>query len=171
LTKDIFLFSCYTGLRFSDLCALKPSDVIIEGNDFRLYFADVKTKNPFAFKMPNKAVAIIKKYDFENKDNKQVFPVITVDLNKLSQEQFDKKKESRNAYINKVLKVIVDKASINKKVSFHSSRHTFATISLSLGIPMEVLQKILHQKDLKTTQIYAKMLNKTADEAMELWNE
>jgi site-specific recombinase XerD len=59
---------------------------------------------------------------------------------------------------------------MNGVVTFHSARHTFATISLNIGIPMEVVSRLLGHADIKTTQIYAKLFEKTKFEQMEKWN-
>lgn len=59
---------------------------------------------------------------------------------------------------------------INKKLSFHCSRHSFAINSLVLGIPIEVVSKILGHSDLKTTQIYAKVVDSLTNREMEKWN-
>lgn len=67
-----------------------------------------------------------------------------------------------NQKVNDYLKVIMLRAEIPKEISFHCGRHTFATISLNLGMPLEAVQKLLGHKKIGTTQIYAKMLEETS---------
>ena len=61
---------------------------------------------------------------------------------------------------------LTERSGIEKQVSFHVARHTFATLALSLGVSMEVLSKLLGHQDLKTTQIYGKIMDQAKDEAM-----
>lgn len=78
---------------------------------------------------------------------------------------------SRNAYFNRVIKELARKAGITKTVTFHVARHSFATIGLTLGIRMDVMSKLLGHSDLKTTQIYGKIVDELKDEAMLLFNK
>jgi len=74
-----------------------------------------------------------------------------------------------NQVTNRYLKDLAGKAQIKKKISFHSSRHTFATVSMELGIPSEYVSSLLGHKDLKTTRIYTKILDYKKIEAMKRW--
>lgn len=76
-----------------------------------------------------------------------------------------------NQVTNRYLKDLAGKAHINKRISFHSSRHTFATVSMELGIPIEYISSLLGHKDLKTTRIYTKILDYKKVEAMKNWEK
>jgi len=173
IAKDLFVFALYTGLRFFDICFITP-DNIIESTNVRgdkvhkLYFTMSKTGDSISFKLPNKAFAILQKYNLTD-DSQFIFPVINLPPDSTN-ERLIQKKESRNAYINKILKEIAAAVGITKNVSFHISRHSFATKALTLGINMEVVSKLLGHADLKTTQIYAKIVDKAKDDAMDLFN-
>lgn len=173
LAKDMFVFALYTGLRFSDICFLTPDNIIQTTNEqgkkvYKAYFMMSKTGEPISFKLPNKAITILQKYNLTD-DSKFIFPVINLPPDS-SNDRLIQKKESRNAYINKTLKEIAVTVGITKNVSFHISRHSFATKALTLGINMEVVSKLLGHADLKTTQIYAKIVDKAKDDAMDLFN-
>ena len=75
-----------------------------------------------------------------------------------------------NQKTNEFLKDIMKTAGIQKTISFHCARHTFATVGLTVGIPMEVISKLLGHRDLKTTQIYAKVIDTLKIKEMEKWN-
>ncbi len=173
IAKDLFVFALYTGLRFSDICFITPDNIITNNNDdgttnYKIYFTMSKTGEPISFKLPNSAITILKKYNLTD-DSQFIFPVINLPPDSTN-DRLINKKESRNAYINKILKEIAAAVEIKKNVSFHISRHSFATKALTLGINMEVVSKLLGHADLKTTQIYAKIVDKAKDDAMDLFN-
>ncbi|PLX13351.1 MAG: hypothetical protein C0594_01305 [Marinilabiliales bacterium] len=137
-----FLFSCYTGLRYQDVLNLKYSDISEDTISIIVH----KTKEPLLIPLTNHAKKFIK-------DGKGlVFDVLT------------------NQKTNEYLKVIMFYAEIDKKISFHCARHTFATISLTIGIPIEVISKILGHSDLKTTQVYAKIVDDLKKSEMSKWD-
>jgi site-specific recombinase XerD len=76
-----------------------------------------------------------------------------------------------NKVTNRVLKLIGRQYNIPKKLTCHVARHTFATISITLGIPIEVVSKLLGHTNLKTTQVYAKIVDKVKEREMEKWNK
>ncbi|UJH92093.1 site-specific integrase [Antarcticibacterium sp. 1MA-6-2] len=143
--KDMFLFSCYSGLSYTDLKELTTDQIVkgIDGKDW-IYTKREKTQQSVKIPLLECAKDIIKKYQEQVfKEAKKVFPVIS------------------NQKINKYLKDIIDSIGIRKKITFHSARHTFATvITLSNGVPIETVSKLLGHKKLSTTQIYARVLEK-----------
>ena len=78
---------------------------------------------------------------------------------------------SATAYTNKDLKTIEDKIELKKHISFHTSRHTFATWALRKGIRIEYVSKLLGHTNIKETQIYAKIVNEELEKAMEVFND
>ena len=173
LVRDTFIFSCYTGLRFSDVCTIKKSDIIVVNPDipkFKINFQTQKTSETISFLIPSVATSILLQWGFtKKKRNEYLFPILNgyriIDPNTLKQSI-----SSRNAYFNKIIKQLVEQTDIEKSVSTHVARHSFSVIGLEKGIRMEVLSKLLGHSDLKTTQIYAKIVDSLKDEAMELWN-
>ena len=127
-----FLFSCYTGLRFSDIKALKNKQIVNNIIEVQMH----KTKDFVSIPLSQKAKHLI-----SNNDSIFVFNVMS------------------NQKTNEYLKEIAEILQINKKLSFHVARHTFATLGIGFDIPIEVISKILGHKDLKTTQIYSKILD------------
>ncbi len=141
--RDIFLFGCYTGLRFSDIQKLTPSNIItgIDGNQW-LTVDTTKTDDRCNIPLLPQALQIIEKYGTNPVclHKGVLFPVRS------------------NQKTNEFLKEIADIAGIKKRLHFHLARHTFATtITLNNGVSLETVGKMLGQRNIRTTQIYAKM--------------
>lgn len=150
LTRDIFVFSCYTGLRYSDVEKLTKENLYV-GNDAQVWLtiATTKTGERCNFPVLPKALAIIRKYENspECTIKKKLLPVRT------------------NQKMNEYLKEIADLCKIKKKVTFHLARHTFATtVTLANGVSLETIMKLLGHRSSRTTQIYAKMVDKRVAE-------
>jgi site-specific recombinase XerD len=143
--RDIFLFSCYTGLSYSDVMVLSAKDISI-GIDGEQWIFTNRTKTGTASRIPLLPVAkeILEKYA----DQSQIVNCGRL-LPKLT-----------NQRLNSYLKEIGDLCGFNKELTFHCARHTFATtVTLTNGVPIETVGKMLGHKKLRTTQIYAKILD------------
>ena len=152
--KDIFLFSCYTGLAYADVKKLKRSELVV-GIDGEQWLLTQRPKTDTVSRMPLLPVAleIINRYQDHPQCSQagKVLPVLS--------------NQKMNAY----LKEIADVCGIQKNLTFHIARHTFATtITLSNGVPLETVSKMLGHKSLKQTQHYAKILDKKVSEDMNL---
>ena len=138
--KKAFLFCCFCGLRISDLTALRWEDMQKEGNDkFRLQIIQRKTKEAIYLPLSEEAIKYLPAKENDNDRVGLIFhlPSLTI--------------------ICQVLKGWALAAGIkNKKVTFHVSRHTFATLSLALGIDLYTVCKLLGHKNIISTQVYAK---------------
>lgn len=145
--RDIFLFSCYTGLRFSDIVRLSKKDIQKIDNIWWLTFPTQKTeiivRLPLSLLSEGKALPIIRKYKFNK--NETLF-----NLSKNS-----------NSNINKLLKTLAHMAHIDKKISFHTARHTFATLLLYKGAQITTVQRLLGHKSIRTTEIYSAIMDMT----------
>lgn len=174
LVQDVFLFACYTGLRFSDLCTIAKNDIesYQDSNhhtQYRLRVRMQKTNDFVIIKLPQKALIILRKYGFvENK--KYLLPILPKNVATLAEKEFQITINKRNSYFNKVINKLCTKAGIEKKITMHCARHTFATLSLSLGTPIQIVSKLLGHKNLRETQIYAKILDSQRDDAMNVWD-
>lgn len=147
--RDLFLFQCYTGLGYIDLRKLSPENIMkgIDGADW-LVIKRQKTNSRSPIPLLLKAKQLINKYHEPSRPT--VFPVC-------SNQKF-------NAYL-KELCVITE---IKKRITTHTGRRTFATtITLSNGVPIETVSKMLGHHDLKTTSIYAKVIDAKVSEDME----
>ncbi|TDN98384.1 site-specific integrase [Sunxiuqinia elliptica] len=154
VVRDIFVFACYTGLSFSDIAKLSAIHHQ-QKNDGRewIIIDRNKTNNRCRIPLLPKAKEILKKYeDYPKISGKAILlPVLT------------------NQKMNSYLKELGDICNINKNITMHIARHTFATtVTLSNGVPIETVSKLLGHSSLKTTQIYAKVLDKKIAEDMEL---
>ncbi len=143
IVKDMFIFACYTGLSYIDVRML-AEDNISRGIDGDYWIFKQREKNEQFIKIPllDSAWEILKKYAYHSKKNNGLLlPVYS------------------NQKVNMYLKKITDSLNINKKVTFHSARHTFATtVTLSNGVPIETVSKLLGHTKLSTTQVYARVL-------------
>lgn len=144
-TKDLFIFGCYTGLAYIDTFLLKPEDIHkgIDGNQW-IITSRKKTDTPLRIPLLPKAFEIVEKYrnNPRSKFNGTLFLVIS------------------NQKLNSYLKEIADLCGISKNLTFHLARHTFATtVTLSNGVPIETVSKILGHTSIKTTQIYGRILD------------
>ncbi|MDP9959271.1 site-specific integrase [Chryseobacterium lathyri] len=150
--RDIFLFSCYTGLAYVDVKKLTKSNVNIGIDGDHWIFThrqktDTSTRVPL---LPLAQELILKYEDHPECVNSNVlFPVLS------------------NQKMNSYLKEIVNVCGINKELTFHIARHTFATtVTLSNGVPIESVSKMLGHTNIKTTQHYAKILDKKVSDDM-----
>lgn len=153
--KDIFLFSCYTGLSYSDVEKLTASD-ISTGIDGEKWIFTTRTKTDTATRVPllPQALAILEKYSQHPAllNSGKLLPVAS------------------NQRLNTYLKELASSCGINKELTFHCARHTFATtVTLTNGVPIETVSKMLGHKSLRTTQQYAKIVDrKVSDDMMKL---
>ncbi|PRX54009.1 site-specific integrase [Flagellimonas meridianipacifica] len=144
--RDLFVFSCYTGISYADIIKL-TSDNIVLGIDGSRWIVTKRQKTKVPVKVPllDKAEIIIEKYSEHPVTliSETLLPVLT------------------NEKINLYLKEIADAVGIKKNLTFHMARHTFATtVTLSNGVPIETVSKLLGHTKLATTQIYARVLDK-----------
>jgi len=155
--RDIFLFSCLTGLAYVDVQKLKRSEIAL-GIDGEKWIFTKRQKTETASRIPLLPLAaeLLEKYK-GHPQCKQGDKLLPVPSN-----------QKMNAY----LKEIADVCCINKNLTFHLARHTFATtVTLSNGVPIETVSKMLGHKNLKTTQHYAKILDSKVSEDMKLLRE
>lgn len=153
VVKDLFLFSCYTGLAYIDAMNLTTGNIVkgIDGNDW-LITSRQKTDTDVRIPLLPQAEELIKKYQDHPKavNHGTLFPVIS--------------NQKMNAY----LKEIADLCNINKAITFHIARHTFATtITLSNGVPIESVSKMLGHTTIRSTQVYAKVVEQKLSEDMQ----
>ena len=154
LVRDIFLFSCFTGLAYIDVHNLTKSNIII-GIDGEKWISTHRQKTESASKIPILPVTqmIIDKYEnhpqCHNED--KLLPILS--------------NQKMNAYLKEIAAI----CEIEKELTFHIARHTFATtITLTNGVPIESVSKMLGHKNLRTTQHYAKVLDRKVSEDMKL---
>ena len=154
LVRDIFVFSCFTGLAYIDVKQLSHDNIVL-GIDGDKWINKNRQKTDTNSKIPLLPTAqyIVDKYEnhpvCKNKGN--LLPILS--------------NQKMNAY----LKEIATVCGINKELTFHIARHTFATtVTLSNGVPIETVSKMLGHTNLKTTQHYAKILDKKISDDMQV---
>lgn len=139
---DAFLFCCYVGLRFSDFCQLTPSNFIRVNGKRWLHFKSIKTgielRLPLHLLFEGKALAIL--------DRNCITEFASL---------------GSNSEVNKALSVITSMARIKKHVTYHTARHTCATLLIHQGVPITTVQKLLGHTSVKTTEIYSEILSST----------
>jgi site-specific recombinase XerD len=169
LHKDMFIFASYVaGIRVSDVLLLRWEQF----DGIHLSFSTKKTTNQISVKVPNKGIEILNKYRTPDcQPNDFIFPMLKNDLDTSNDKELDNAISCATAYINKNLNIIRQKLGINKKLSFHVSRHTWATRALRKGMKIQNVSALLTHSDLKTTQIYAKIVDSELDKAMDVFND
>lgn len=139
---DAFLFCCYVGLRFSDFCQLTPANFIRVNGKRWLHFKSIKTgielRLPLHLLFEGKALAILDRYNIAE------FASL-----------------GSNSEVNKALSVIAGMARIKKHITYHTARHTCATLLIHQGVPITTVQKLLGHTSVKTTEVYSEILSST----------
>ena len=149
--KQAYLFSCFCGLRISDIIGLKWGNVYVDNRQYRLEVVMQKTKEPIYLPLSPEALRWM-----PERGNKSAEDTV-----------FDL---PSTTHINILLKPWAKAAGIDKRFSFHTARHTFATMMLTLGADLYTTSKLLGHTDVKMTQVYAKIINRKKDEAVNLVN-
>lgn len=161
IVRDTFVFSCYTGLAFADVCNLSSEHLVtdIEGEKWiemvRQKTANFSGKKFYVLLLPE-AIELIKKYRGHPMASYTgtVFPIYS------------------NQATNRYLKVISKMANLNFALTYHIARHTFATtVTLENGVPMESVSKMLGHSSIRTTQIYSKVKKKKVSSDMKVLRE
>ena len=154
VVKDLFVFSCYTGLAYIDVMNLTPSGICmgVDNTKWIRTFRE-KTDTPVNVPLLSKALAILEKYSGDPKAAAKgtIFPTLS------------------NQKLNSYLKEVADICGINKNLTFHLARHTFATtVTLSNGVPIETVSKMLGHTKISTTQIYARVVEQKIGKDMDV---
>jgi integrase len=136
-TRDLFIFMAYTGLAYVDMCHFNFKTMAEkQGNTYYINGERIKTGSKFYAPILPPAQAVLEKYNYK-------LPIIT------------------NQKLNDYLDLVREKLSMNKKITCHVARHSFATLLLTYDFTVEKTARALGHKDIKTTQVYAKVLKKT----------
>ena len=141
IMKDAFLFSCLTGLRFSDIKSLKWKNISFDNqNGYMIKFTQQKTKGVEHLPISEQSIKIIGE---RKNENDFIFENLVY-----------------SAYHNKILHKWIEKAGIDKHITFHCGRHSFATLQLTMNTDIYTVSKLLGHRHLKTNEIYAKVIDK-----------
>ena len=143
--EAMFLFSCLTGLRFSDVKALRWKDVKHDGKRLRIEFLQHKTGTSESLPLSDGAEALLRG---QARTGATVFEPVT------------------NQWANGVLKKWMAAAGIKKPATFHTARHTFCVMLLTRGVPIFTVQKLMCHSDIGTTKVYADILSRTKAKAV-----
>lgn len=146
ILKRAFLFSCLTGLRWSDIQKMVWSEVQKHNEGYRVVFRQQKTKGQEYLDISEQAMNYLTE---RGANDERVFVGLKY-----------------SAWNNVELQKWVHRAGINKEITFHCGRHTFAVIQLDMGTDIYTVSKLLGHSELKTTQIYAKIIDKKKTEAV-----
>ncbi|MBW4970766.1 site-specific integrase [Croceibacter atlanticus] len=149
-TRDVFIFACYTGLSWIDVKNLNQRHIVkgIDGSNW-IYSSREKTDTPVKIPILPMAQNLIDLYSEKMKDSNFILPVYS------------------NQKTNKYLKEIAKQLKFKKRLTFHVARHTFATtVTLSNGVPIETVSKLLGHTKLSTTQIYARVIERKVSDDM-----
>lgn len=151
LLKKAFLFSCFCGLRHSDIIALTWGDIEMDGEgNSRLHIIQKKTKEAISLPLSQEAIKQLPKRE-DAKDSDIIF-----------------KKLITLGRTNEILPKWAEQAEIKKHITFHTARHTHATMLLTLGVDLYTVSKLLGHTNIQTTQIYAKLVDESKKKAIDL---
>lgn len=168
--RNMYVFAAYAGgIRISDILQLQWKN--FDGTHINIITQ--KTKESINIKLPSKALFIIEKYSMlqpERRNSDYIFPLLLNHVDYSNPEVLFKTISSNTAFANKNLKIIAKRAKIEKSISFHTSRHTWATRALRKGMRIEYVSKLMGHSSIKTTQIYAKIVNSELDNAMNVFD-
>lgn len=151
VVRDIFVFCALTGLSFSDVEGLKPEHVSVDDDgNYWIHKARQKTKNVCSIPYLESARAIAEKYKGHPLCEKRgvLLPVIS--------------NQRMNSYLGEIAGI----CGINKPLTMHIARHSFACLALANGVSMEIIARMLGHSDIRTTKIYAKVIDKSIAEQM-----
>ncbi len=155
--RDVFVFCCYTGLSYSDVAKLNKNNIVIGVNgEPKISIKRTKTEVTANIPLLSIALDILKKYEYDEYCiyNNKLLPV------------------KSNQKYNEYLKDISDLCRLNKKITSHTARHTFATLMLTKGASIESVSSMLGHTNIKTTQIYGKILQeKVSVEMLRIENQ
>ena len=153
IVKKAFLFSCFTGLRYSDMMALKWNEIhkAADGKTLYIEHEQVKTKNMVTIPLSNEALKWIPR---KSKGDERVFHQLRI----------------TSTTVEVVLGEWMQEAGIQKHITYHCSRHTAATLLLTLGADLYTVSKILGHRSIRMTEVYAKIVDKKKIETMNLVN-
>ena len=146
IVRDLFVFSCFSGLAISDVRNLREENIVLEEGELCIKGRRMKTKTPYRVQVLPPAWAIMERY--RGKRAGFVFDVPTTDI------------------ILNGMHYIQRNIGMETPLTFHMARHTFATMSLSKGVPIESVSKMLGHTNIRTTQIYARITNKKIEADM-----
>jgi integrase len=149
--KNAFLFSCFTGLRWSDINTLTWSKIQEFEGGFKIQFIQQKTKGVEYLDIPTNALQYL---GDRGNSNERIFIGLKY-----------------SDYMNTALARWVLKAGITKQITFHCARHTYATFLLTKGVDIYTVSKMLGHRELKTTQIYAKIIDQKKRDAVNVFDE
>jgi len=150
--RDVFVFGCLTGISFIDIKNLTTDNLVNINGSWWIVAKRKKTKVPFRVMLLDSALKIIKRYEpFRN--GNYLFDFLS------------------NQHANRKLKQIAKACAIDKPLTFHMSRHTFSTLALVKGMPIESVSKILGHTKITTTQIYAKITTEKLEHDISAFGE
>lgn len=153
MVKRAFMFSCLTGLRLSDIRKLRWRDILKEGDGWRFSIIMQKTQEPMQSKLSSEACRWLglsdNRHPVGNSAGETVFPLPT------------------NSTLGRILRQWTTEAGIMKHVTFHTARHSYATMALSTGADIYTISKLLGHRNITTTTIYAAVVDSQRDAAVD----
>ena len=149
IVKQAYLFSCYSALRLSDIENLRWKDLVCNDGRYMIATVQQKTSTPIYTPLSKNAIRWLPERKTDN-DNALIFAALP----------------SSRPTTNKILKQWVKKAGIDKKITYHTSRHTFGTMMMTVGADLYTTCKLMGHADVRTTQIYAKIVDSKKIEAV-----
>lgn len=172
--RNLYVFSAYSGgVRISDLLMMRWKNF----NGKHLYFQVKKTKEDLSIKLPKKSLDILQFYQTYLRKSDAldpesfIFPLLNIQPDETDKLKLFNAISSATAFTNKSLRKIGILANINKKISFHTARHSWAVRALQKGMRIEYVSKLMGHASVKHTEVYARILNEELDKAMNIFDK
>lgn len=166
--RDLYVFACNAGgIRVGDLLRLQWKN--FDGERLKIFTS--KGSETLSILLTSIALEIIERQQVERKPDGFIFDLLPRDLNLKDMKAVHKVVTNQTALIGKNVKIVAERAGIHKKIHFHTSRHTWATRALRKGMRIEHVSKLMTHSSIRTTQIYAKIVNADLDAAMDVFKE
>jgi integrase/recombinase XerD len=166
--RDLYVFACNAGgIRVGDLLRLQWKN--FDGERLKIFTS--KGSETLSILLTSIALEIIERQQVERKPDGFIFDLLPRDLNLKDMKAVHKAVTSQTALIGKNVKIVAERAGIHKNIHFHTSRHTWATRALRKGMRIEHVSKLMTHSSIRTTQIYAKIVNADLDAAMDVFKD
>ncbi len=154
LARDLFLFAFYTaGMRFTDLCLLKWSNVVGEDIVYKMNKVKDRVGATRSIPLNPKSKEILEKY--KGRNNTYIFPML-YGCEEFNQEAIEKKIFVCNNNVNRSLKIVAERLNLDKPLTMHMAKHSFADYAVKSNVNLLMISKLLGHTRLETTQYYLK---------------
>lgn len=168
-TRDLFVFQCYTALRYSDLAQLRHDNIYLKGEDYYIEILTEKDEDRIGFRLASRAVNIYNKYKHMILDDGKVFPVLQNQPYNRNLKELGKKAKLQGEWVDYEFRLSekIEIRTPKDKLSTHTARRTFVVMAYNEGIPLEQIAMITSHSDVSKMKPYYTVLTKSTDKVID----